>query len=1091
MSTISYDEAVRLARSGRFVDAEKMCKRLLKAFPGNFALDSLMSSITLLTGRYEESRRISQRLLTHPEVNADVYNTLAAISADHDGDIAQTEIWLKKALQAEPGHRKALINMGNHYIRLRQVDKAKECYQQATSDNEPNLEAMNGLGMVAAVKGDFPVAIDIYKNILEHTPGDVWAWSRLLEVTARANKIDEALALSAKIVAMKQPGVASVAAFSIAKLYCMWDISDKLLPNAVHEFDKGTKLFTLFLMANLPFLSSHGFSNKKLLDLHRSAAQVFRRLRMRPAFTEYPVAFASSKRIRIGYLSADLRHHVVTRFLRSLINYRDRSKFEIFLYSAASKEQEDFVTESYIGAADHFIRIVDMNDVEAADRIHADGIHILIELGGYTAGARTEVLIYRPAPVQMSYLGYPFSYGLEEVDYVVSDPWLDGPKSSLYFVERLLRLPESFITVDELPEHEIELPVPVVRNGYVTFGSMNNIYKLNVPTIALWSRILHRVPGSKIYLNHPNLKVQATRDNLIKTFARYGVSADRVIMVFEKHPKGGAHVLYYNEIDIALDTFPLTGGTTTVETLWMGVPVITLVGDTHAQRLSYSIIKNVGMDLDDCIAFHEDEYVECAARLAENPQRISDLRQQIPAAMRKGIFGDPVRFTAQMEAAYIEAWDKKFPELPIANLLGDEVVVSLPIGDNSRLLVHDLPDDMYAYILREQGKWFEAEDEFLVQHAGLFKTFWDFAEDPGVFAIPMAKAQSVSGGMSVAVRADPVAISLLHKSIAYNQLKNVTVLDSPASDQPLPDLVRFSLDYNDGTASKIGHLIDIVDASSPLILASLRNSSKTDLSTYNLLKVCGYTPYRLLPGYGLLVPHQDEVIELSLINLFFCKPDTAIKLEQQGILCGTTAEIENIAVLENANLWHESLSEMAYAIPQLSAWMNAVPSGQLGNAYRLALNLDRQGRDQALSPAQRWASIQRAQAIVMSLMQGEITVPRLLSGIRIMADSGRREMSAQWAQGLYENLQGKAGPVFNEPWLAPLKEFEQLPMTDDALGWVRTVAVVAYEYLRSFSSWFTAEQSLKVWEKLSGEALMDKKARSMAELIHKRLSGKN
>ncbi len=183
----------------------------------------------------------------------------------------------------------------------------------------------------------------------------------------------------------------------------------------------------------------------------------------------------------------------------------DRSKFEIFLYSVAPENQEDHVTTSYIKASDHFIRMVSMSDDEIANRIHSDGIHILVELGGYTAGTRVEALAYRPAPVQISYLGYPFTYGLEEIDYVISDPWLAGQKTSLYFVEELLQLPESFITVDELPEHKIVDKAPVAKNGYVTFGSMNNIYKLNVPTIALWSRILHKVPGSKIYLNHPNL----------------------------------------------------------------------------------------------------------------------------------------------------------------------------------------------------------------------------------------------------------------------------------------------------------------------------------------------------------------------------------------------------------------------------------------------------------------------------------------------------------------------------------------------------------------------------------------------------------
>jgi hypothetical protein len=677
---------------------------------------------------------------------------------------------------------------------------------------------------------------------------------------------------------------------------------------------------------------------------------------------------------------------------------------------------------------------------------------------------------------------------MEEVDYVIADPWLDGPKNARFFIEKMLRLPESFLTVDELPEHEIVLPVPLARNGYVTFGSMNNIYKLNVHTILLWSRILQRVPGSKIYLNHPALRETVSRDNILKTFARYGISDERVILVFNAHPKGGAHVLYYNEIDIVLDTLPLTGGTTTVEALWMGVPVVTLVGDAYFERISYSIIKNAGIDLDDCNAFNEDEYVERAVALAENPQRIAELRQQIPKAMRKGIFGNPVKFVAQMEAAYIQAWDQKFPESPIAKLLGEGLSIHLPIGEDCYLVANDLPEDMHTYILREQGKWFETEYEFLVRHADLFKVFWDFSEDPGVFAIPIAKVQIVTDGQSVAIRDNPSSISLLNKSITYNNLNNLQVLKAPEIDQLLPDLVRFSVDYNDKTASKIGRWIDDFDASSPLILASLRHFEESDLSTYNLLRICDYQPYRLLPGYDLLVPHEkDDVIEASDINLFFCKPDTAARLEQQGILCQAVAEIENMPALEASDLWQKGLSEKAYAIPQLQGWINNAPSGQWGNAYRLALNLERQGRDITISPGIRWASIKQSQTILISLLENEITVPRLLSAIRVTADSGKRELAAQWAMSLTQNLDHKSGPVFNEPWLTPLKEFEQLPMTEDALGWVRTVAMVAYEHLHSFSSWFTPEQSLNFWEQLADDALMGIEARRMVELIRGRV----
>lgn len=1088
MVTISYAEAERLAVAGRFSEAEAMCNKLLKHFPDNFALLYLLSSINLLTRRYEKSRKICQKLLQYPEVNADVYNALAAISADFDGDFEQARTWLERALEYDPGHRKALVNLGNHYLRMRKPELAREFYQRATSAGQPNSEAVFGFGMIELLAINHDAAIPIFRQALEIDPGNMLIVGCLIEATAKSGKIDEAIAIARQVAESDHPGAATVQAFSIAKFYAAWDISDKLEPLAIRELNLSFSSFSLFLLANLPALATDAISNKQLLDLHRSMAQVFRRYIKRAPFDSYPKAFAPSKRIRIGYLSADLRKHVVNRFFRSLLNYRNRDQFEIFLYSSLPKELEDEVTADYRKAADHFVRITDMNDIEASQRIHDDGIHILVELGGYTTNGRYELMLYRSAPVQISYLGYPFSCGMEEIDYVISDPWLDGSKNARYFVEKPLRLPESFITVAELPARGEGFDTPLRKNGYITFGSMNNIYKLSSKQVEIWSRIMHRVPNSRMYFNHPNFKYQCARDNVMATFERHGIPADRILIGYEKHPTG-EHIRYYNEMDIALDTMPQTGGTTTVEALWMGVPVVTLVGETHAERISYSVIKNVGIDLDDCISFNEKEYIDRAVALARNPERVMQMRLQIPEAMRSGIMGQPARFTAQLESAYIEAWNLKFPDMPIDSLRYPKGQQALPIGLQCQLVVRDAPDDKYAYILREQRAWFEVESAFIERNAACFEQFWDFAEDPGVFVVPYTKAQSNGEGHALAIRSNESVRQLLMHSIKHNHLRNLEIVSQPLENAPLPDLVRFSLEFNDRSDESVADWISRVGASSPLLLVSLQNSHGADARALNMLVTAGYQAYRLLPGYNLLVPVLDgEALEESDINLFFCKQDRAALLEAHGILCQGVTEPGEMPGMDAA-LWSHALAGLPYAKSHLASWQTGAMHGQWGDTYLLALNLHVSAGNVALPPAQRWAHIKMSQSILMLLVQEEPTVPRILTGIRVMADGGRRKLAAQWALRvglLVSDLEHRMERPLNEPFLAPVKEIESIVVGNDENYWVNVAAKLAFERLRSFSTWFTNTSTVDNWKWLAKHEIVADQAREMVDLIEQR-----
>lgn len=1086
MSNLNYQEAVHLAKAGQLVSAEAVCRQLLKESPDNYQVLYLMCSTNFLLHRYEDSRTYCYRILELNYKNVDVYNLLAAISEEYDKNAAETEKWLRLGLTCDPCNRKLLVSLGNHKYFEGALNEAQSLFEQATSSQAPNADAIGGLAMIAGKTGDFDRAISGYKQALELDPTATTTLKNLISTLYQIDRKEEAIHYTLLAATMENPGIAAVLALAVAKKHCLLDAVERLLPVALDELGKLPADSLLYSTSSLSFLSEASISNEQMCSVHRQAGEVIRRNLQHAPYQDYPGAFSKAAPIRVGYLASDFNAHVLGHFFRGLVNFRDRRQFDIYLYSNLASDKEDSTTQQYRAAVEHFINVFDMTDAELARRIHEDGIHILVEMNGHLGASRLPVLAYRPAPVQIAYLNYPYTYGMTEVDYVISDPWLNGEENANYFDEQPLEMPQSFLTIGDYYEKEIAVEPARNRKGYLTFGSLGNIYKLNKKTIQLWSRILSLVPDSRMYLNHPAYDLQTSREAVLAEFSRNGIPSDRVDIVWERHPSG-SHLRYYNAMDISLDTLPLTGGTTTVDSLWMAVPVITLVGQAHAQRLSYSIINNAGVNMDDCISFSEDEYVQRAVDLAGNPARLDELRASIPDAMHRSILCDPASFTRQMESLYIRAWNKKFPTRQIGEQMAANENIGLALDDTGcSVVVKNDVNDMYCYVLREQQEWFEAESSFLLNIGHVFKNFWDFAEDPGMYAIPVANAQSGTDGQSLAIRSSEVFSELILESVNLNGLHNLTVASSPDECQPLPDLVRFSLDYNDGEGNLLAPWVDMVDMSSPLILVSLHNQQGSDFSAMPVLAERGYQSYRLLPGYGLLVPHRfGDPMYASDINLFFCKPDRAEQLAAHGLLCLALEEIQDMPA-SDASLWKEMLADCTYASAHLASWVDHAPVGKWGEMYLTALNLHAGAKDATLSPSQRYARIQLLQTIISLLIQGEATAPRLLTAIRVMADIGNRESAVQWANVLVNGLQGTSGTVFDEPFLVPEKIWEALSVDADEMQWAYSVALASMERLSRFSSWFTGEQGLAVWQPCLDYPWLHEMANNMVELIQER-----
>jgi len=365
------------------------------------------------------------------------------------------------------------------------------------------------------------------------------------------------------------------------------------------------------------------------------------------------------RRLRVGLVSADFRNHVTIHFLDPLFATYDRARLELFCYSTATVH--DPVSQRLWTLGDHWLLAGGMSDAELDRRIRADRIDILIDLSGHTAGNRLPLFACRPAPLQVTWLGYPNTTGLAAIDYRITDPVADPPGlTEAFHSEALLRLPGGFLCYRPDGAAPEVAPAPCLTNGYVTFGSFNNLAKVTDEVLALWAAILVQLPEARLVLKAKGLGHAATRDRLQRRLAALGVATERVALrplVTEGHPLAA-----YNSIDIALDSFPYTGTTTTCDALWMGVPVVTLAGDRHVARVSASLLTMIGRP--DLVAGDADEYIRIAVALGRDPARLGRDRQVLRAQMRRSILCDEAAFARRFEAGLRDIWSRHVASLP-------------------------------------------------------------------------------------------------------------------------------------------------------------------------------------------------------------------------------------------------------------------------------------------------------------------------------------------------------------------------------------------------------------------------------------------
>lgn len=610
---------------------------------------------------------------------AETHSTLGNILKAR-GELAAAIACYDSALVLQPGYASIHLNRGNVLFAQGRYDEALESYRNAISFQPDYADAHNGVGVVMQVQENYEAALVSFEKALESNPDLAHVHSNLGNILEKQGKLDlsiehcrRALALKPNFAeaylnlgnALQAQGRLDVAVESYQQALALKpdfveaysNLGSALqlqgrLVEAQASYRQALAIDPQFARVYSNLLFALSFSSDCTPAQYLAEARRFDEMvtaRARP-FSYWPALDRSPAPLRVGMVSGDLKNHPVGYFIEGLLAHIDPARLVLFAYTTNSSEDELTARIKPFFVA--WQSLSGLSDQDAARKIHDDGIHVLIDLAGHTAQNRLPLFAWRPAPLQLSWLGYWASTGMSSIDYFLADPLSILPRQRADFSEAVWYLPDTRLCFTRPTEASEPSELPALRNGYVTFGCFQNLFKINDEVLALWARVLRALPTAKLKLQNKQMNSQSELLSLRQRLEAHGIGKDRVSI---SGPTGrAAYFSAYNEIDIMLDTFPYSGGTTTCEALWMGVPTLTLSGDTLLARQGMSLLYCAR--LIDWVANDSEAYVHLALFHANNLSRLAQLRSGLRASVQGSPLLDAARFTWHFEIALYSMW---------------------------------------------------------------------------------------------------------------------------------------------------------------------------------------------------------------------------------------------------------------------------------------------------------------------------------------------------------------------------------------------------------------------------------------------------
>jgi len=597
-------------------------------------------------GRLDEAVECYHRALTVKPDYAEAYSNLG-IALQEQTRLDEAVISFERALALKPGFAEGHINLGIAFKTLGRFKEAIACFEQAIIIKPTHPEAHLNLGATFKDQGQLDEAISSYQRALNLDPGFSKAHNNLGIALTALGRLDEATLQFQRALALDPNSVDALNNFGIA----LKDQGrlDEALASFMRASDLAPDLAGSYANAVYTLHFHPDYDTRAITEKCRDWNQ-----KHAASFAQFILPHLNhpdpERKLRIGYVSPNFSSHPVGRFLLPLIEQHDRKNFELFAY--AQVKRPDALTDRFRLLMDHWQVIFGFSDAQLADQIRQDQIDILIDLTMHMADNRLLVFARKPAPVQVTWLAYCSSTGLNTMDYRLSDPYLDPEtRDDSLYSEQTIRLPETYWCYQPIGKEPEISPLPALTKGYITFGCLNNFAKVTPPTRATWIRILQAIPKSRLLIHTVE---GGHRSQFLQDLKRAGIDADR-IQFLGKLPIEN-YFGFYQEMDIALDPFPYAGGTTTCDALWMGVPVVSLAGETAVGRGGVSLLSNLGMK--ELVANDPNQYTQIAVHLATNRPQLIQFRETLRARMQASPLMNAPRFAHHMETAYRMMWRK-------------------------------------------------------------------------------------------------------------------------------------------------------------------------------------------------------------------------------------------------------------------------------------------------------------------------------------------------------------------------------------------------------------------------------------------------
>jgi len=608
-----------LCEQNNFAEALEVFTVAKKLEPSSPLIYANLGGVLKNLGRYTEALLYFNKAL---ELDPDYIDALFghAISLHRSNKTTEAQKAYMTLLQRKPDHPDALYNLATLYKKAERPKDAYALFIQTLEYQPDHYDALLSLGNLLSEQVQSgnncarDEALDFYCKASDLRPEDVKIHITIGNILIERGDIDNALFRFRKALELDPANLNARSCILMTTQY---------LPSPdLHQLYSESILWSKFSKKDVEATPNH----KNIPDPER--------------------------KIRIGYVSADLRIHPVGFYLLPSLYHHSSYSYENYCYY--NSDVHDFLTEKLKCYSDGWRDVKDLSDKDLHDLIISDGIDILVDLSGHTRGHRLQLFVSRPAPIQITWIGFFFTTGLTEIDYILMDETAVRPEEEEFFSEEIIRLPETrFCYAPPVYAPEIAL-LPLNTNGYVTFGSFNNLAKITSEVISLWSKLLKEVPRAKLLLKSGSLGSIAVQKEIASKFELCGIDTARLI--FRAASPHADMLAEYGEMDLALDPFPFNGGVTSCEALWMGVPIITLFGNRPISRQTAGFLKTIG--LEGFIAYSETDYIELAKKWSLATKELAGIRSSLRNMMSSSLLCDGKRFTVNLEKTYRETWKK-------------------------------------------------------------------------------------------------------------------------------------------------------------------------------------------------------------------------------------------------------------------------------------------------------------------------------------------------------------------------------------------------------------------------------------------------